>query len=214
MIARDWVKAAQRRYKEWAKIHGEKPPANVRARIGVDIGVDSDPTVVCKRYGDWVAPFAFWKTSNQDESGDKIKDVVGEEDYERLCVDAMGPGSGMSSQLRKKGMGKITAVKVGEKPTMKATLGKDDIIGEFTDIRDQLMWTVREWLRGNPNAMLPDDSLLEAELITPTYSPDGKKIKVMKKDAIRQRLGGRSTDRFDSLMLTFSPETTIALGLV
>ena len=111
-------------------------------------------------------------------------------------------------------MGKISGIKVAEKPTAKVTTLGGDVIGEFTDTRDQLMWMVREWLRDCPDAMLPEDSLLEAELITPTYSPDGKKIKVQKKSEVRIRLGGRSTDRFDALMLTFGESANVLIGMV
>ena len=178
------------------------------------MGVDSYPTVTCIRYGSWVAPFIAWRTSNQDESGDKIKDLVGGLDYERLFVDATGPGEGLPHQLRRKGMGRITAVKVGKSPTAKARTAEGDSLGDFTDIRDQLLWSLREWLRADINSMIPDDALLEAELIAVSWKGDGGKVKCEKKDSIRRKLGGRSTDRMDALSLTRAEGASILIGMV
>jgi hypothetical protein len=69
-------------------------------------------------------------------------------------------------------------------------------------LRDQLWWACREWLRTDPGAMLPPDELLIEELQTPTYEVDRGKIRVMKKDTMREVLK-RSPDRADSLCLTF-----------
>jgi hypothetical protein len=50
--------------------------------------------------------------------------------------------------------------------------------------------------------MLPPDELLLEELQTPTYEVHNGKIRVMKKDTLRELLK-RSTDRADALCLTF-----------
>ncbi len=76
--------------------------------------------------------------------------------------------------------------------------------GEFHRLRDQLWWTVREWLRTDPGAMLPPDESLIEELSIPTYEIKDGKIKIMSKDVMRELLG-RSPDRCDALCLTFSP---------
>jgi hypothetical protein len=50
--------------------------------------------------------------------------------------------------------------------------------------------------------MLPPDEMLCEELQTPTYEIQNGKIRVMKKDTMRELLK-RSSDRADALCLTF-----------
>jgi hypothetical protein len=50
--------------------------------------------------------------------------------------------------------------------------------------------------------MLPPDELLIAELQTPTYVIEKGKIRIMRKDIMREVLR-RSPDRADALCLTF-----------
>jgi len=52
--------------------------------------------------------------------------------------------------------------------------------------------------------MLPPDEMLIEELAIPTYEVTNGKIKVMKKETMRELLK-RSPDRADSLCLTFAP---------
>jgi hypothetical protein len=72
-------------------------------------------------------------------------------------------------------------------------------------MRDQLWWMTREWLRHDRNAMLPPDEKLIEELTTPTYSIASGKIKIMKKDDMKELLH-RSPDRAEALILTFYNE--------
>jgi hypothetical protein len=88
-------------------------------------------------------------------------------------------------------------VKVASSPTERTELG------EFKILRDQLWWACREWLRTDPGAMLPPDEMLIEDLQTPTYEVQNGKIRVMKKDVMRDLLK-RSPDRADALCLTFS----------
>jgi len=76
--------------------------------------------------------------------------------------------------------------------------------GEFGILRDQLWWSVREWLRTDPSAMLPPDPDLADELCAPRYRIKRGKIKVSDKEALRTMLR-RSPDKADALCLTFAP---------
>ena len=110
-------------------------------------------------------------------------------------MDATGVGSGVSPAIQRQGCTAIP-VKVASSPTQKSELG------EFAILRDQLWWACREWLRTDPGAMLPPDELLIAELQTPTYVIEKGKIRIMRKDIMREVLR-RSPDRADALCLTF-----------
>jgi hypothetical protein len=112
-----------------------------------------------------------------------------------LNVDATGVGAGVSPQIERKKI-VANAVKVASKPTEETELG------EFYILRDQLLWSVREFLRTDPGVMLPPDELLIEELQTPTYEVENGKIRIMKKSTIRELIK-RSPDRADSLCLTF-----------
>ena len=75
-------------------------------------------------------------------------------------------------------------------------------MGEFTHLRDQIWWAVREWLRTDLGAMLPPNKNLVEELTIPEYDIKNGKIKVMEKHDMRKQLG-RSPDDADALCLTF-----------
>src|SRR5262245_20077049 len=92
----------------------------------------------------------------------------------------------------------------GVKVQVKPTVAVEE--GEFDRMRDQLWWFTRVWLRHDPNAMLPPDEQLCEELATPTYIVDRGKIKIMRKEEMREKLR-RSPDRAESLILTFFRET-------
>jgi hypothetical protein len=92
-----------------------------------------------------------------------------------------------------------TSVKVACSPTFKTELG------EFSLLRDQLWWQVREWLRTDSGAMLPPDEEFLEELICPTYETDTGKIIVTKQRDIREILG-RSPNKADAFRMTFAGE--------
>jgi hypothetical protein len=111
-------------------------------------------------------------------------------------VDATGVGAGVAPQMSRKGCS-ANAIKVASKPTEATDLG------EFRILRDQIWWAVREWLRTDPGAMLPADEMLLEELLVPDYKVENGKIRVMKKNTMRELLR-RSSDRADALCLTFA----------
>jgi hypothetical protein len=115
-------------------------------------------------------------------------------------VDATGIGAGVAPRMSRLGT-TAESVKVAASPTYTTELG------DFSQLRDQLWWSVREWLRMDTGAMLPPDEELIEELLIPLYSVRGSKIKVSEKSTMREKLG-RSPDRADSLCLTFAGEST------
>ena len=76
-------------------------------------------------------------------------------------------------------------------------------VGDVRILRDQLWWSIREWLRIDTGAMLPPDEYLVEELACPTYEVFNGKIMVMKKPDMREILS-RSPDRAEALMMTFA----------
>jgi hypothetical protein len=205
LISRAWINAAVDRGKTYKALHGDVPPQGVRPLMGLDAAeLGADPNVVCFRYGDWVAPFIAWNGVDSDISATNGLDLYLEHNVEIAYIDATGVGSHIAPNMSRQGRDndvRAVAVKVGEKPT----IGSEVDIGSFYSLRDELWWNLREWLRTNPAAMLPDDPMLIAELATPTYDTFKRnRISVSDKKTMRERLH-RSPDRADALCLTFMP---------
>jgi len=105
-----------------------------------------------------------------------------------------------SERERKEGLKKFY---VNAKKVMVSSAPTEETeMGVFGTMRDQLWWSLREWLRMDSGAMLPPDEELLEELRVPTYEIKNGKVKVMSKDLMRDALG-RSPDRADSLIQTF-----------
>lgn len=196
LISKAWIAQARSRWDAYVLEHGETPPDNSSAIMGQDVGeFGSDANVSCFRYGGFVERLVTWQGVDTISTGDRaILEYKGRKTM-RACVDATGVGAGVAPHMQRAGC-ISTPVGVASKPTQTTEMG------EFTAMRDQLWWSCREWLRTDTGAMLPPDEALVEELQTPTYEVANGKIKIMKKDTMRELLK-RSPDRADALCLTF-----------
>jgi len=196
LISKEWIAAARMRWTAYVAEHGEQPPAYTSGTMGLDVGeFGTDSNVACFRYGGFVPRLLTWNGVDTVTTGDR-----GIQEYKArnvsICnVDATGVGAGVAPHMQRAGCSAYP-VKVASSPTQSTEMG------EFNLLRDQLWWACREWLRTDPGAMLPPDEELAEELATPTYEVTGGKIRVMKKDLIRELLK-RSCDKADALCLTF-----------
>lgn len=198
LISREWTTKARSRWDAYVSEHGETPPSHTTGVMGQDVGeLGGDPSASCFRYGGFVERLITWMGVDPIVTGDRAIAEYKSRNISRANVDATGVGAGVAPHMQREGC-VATPVKVASKPTETTELG------EFKILRDQLWWTCREWLRTDPGAMLPPDEQLIEELCTPTYEVQNGKIRVMKKDTMRELLK-RSPDRADGLCLTFSP---------
>jgi hypothetical protein len=198
LISTAWVARARSRYDAYVSQNGQIPPVGVSAVMGVDVGeFGSDENVSCFRYGGYTEFILMPGGVDTMETGDNATIEFKKRNTSIAHVDATGVGAGVAPHMQRNGCS-ATPVKVASSPTETTELG------EFYILRDQLWWACREWLRTDPGAMLPRDELLIEELQTPTYEVTNGKIRVMKKDFMRELLR-RSPDRADSLCLTFAP---------
>jgi hypothetical protein len=198
LISTAWVARARSRYDAYVSQNGQIPPVGVSAVMGVDVGeFGSDENVSCFRYGGYTEFILMPGGVDTMETGDNATIEYKKRNTSIAHVDATGVGAGVAPHMQRNGCS-ATPVKVASSPTEATELG------EFYILRDQLWWACREWLRTDPGAMLPKDELLIEELQTPTYEVTNGKIRVMKKDFMRELLR-RSPDRADSLCLTFAP---------
>ena len=197
LISREWIAKARARWDVYVSEHGERPPEYTRAVMGLDVGeFGSDANVACFRYGGgYVERLIPWGGVDTVMTGDRAIYEYKARTVSSVNVDATGVGAGVAPHMQRSGC-HAQAVKVASSPTEKTELG------EFKILRDQLWWACREWLRTDLGVMLPPDEMLLEELATPTYEVVNGKIRVMKKDTMRELLK-RSPDRADALCLTF-----------
>ena len=197
LISKDWIARARARWDLYVSEHGEVPPRHTSAVMGLDVGeFGTDANVSCFRYGGYVERLIAWGGIDTLRTGDRAIAEYKGRDVSRANIDATGIGSGVAPHMQRGGCS-AHPVKVASSPTEATELG------EFKILRDQLWWACREWLRTDTGAMLPPDELLIEELQTPTYEVQNGKIRVMKKDTLRELLK-RSPDRADALCLTFA----------
>jgi hypothetical protein len=203
LINEVWINAARKRWDDYVGINGYKAH---QPTLGLDVAeYGKDSNVIIARSNDFVEKPILWNGMDVIKTGDRVFDIYNEKDAERLIIDASGVGAGVAPFVNRKAKDSKTpqnviGVKVAERPQFGYVKTE---IGEFFQLRDQLWWAVREWLRTS-NAMLPPDELLIQELKVVTYIVNNGKIKVMGKDIIRTLLR-RSSDRADALCMTFAP---------
>jgi phage terminase large subunit len=203
LISQVWLDNAVSRWLAYVAQYGETPPKGVTPRVGFDVAdMGKDMNQLCKRYGGWVAPLIGWQGVDADMSAIKAAEylapLAANPANIAVFVDATGVGAGVAPRLTRLKFSKAASVMVASSPTYDTEMGK------FFQLRDQLWWSTREWLRTDTGAMLPPDDELLQELRTPLYSVAEKEIRVTKKDIMKEMLG-RSPDRAESLILTFAP---------
>ena len=181
--------------------HGEIPPTGTLAVMGLDVGeFGTDANVACFRYGGFVSQLIPWTGVDTIVTGNRAAEEYKAGHVSFCNVDATGIGAGVAPHMKTLGC-RANAVKVAASPTEKTELG------QFKNLRSQLWWACREWLRTDTGAMLPpDENLLGGTDHSHLRSDQLGKIEVMRKPTMRELLK-RSPDRADALCLTFySPE--------
>lgn len=199
LISEIWLNDARARWDAYVAKYGEIPPKDVKPLMGLDVAeFGADSNAECFRYGGWVAPIITWGDMDPDATATRAAEDCKVRKAIRANVDGTGVGAGVAPKMTRLGC-KAESIKVASSPTVKVEEG------EFDNLRDQLWWLTREWLRTDPGAMLPPDEILLEELSIPTYQVRNGKLKIMSKDVMKDLLK-RSPDRAESLILTFAPK--------
>lgn len=200
LISGEWLANARTRWDVYVQEHGEVPPEYTPGVMGLDVAeFGSDTNCLATRYGGFVEQIIAWGGVDTLVTADRASEEFRTRNVEVIQVDATGVGAGVAPSLQRNGCA-ASAIMAASRPTARSDLG------EFTQMRDQLWWACREWLRVDPGAMLPPDEMLIEELRTPTYNTDTGKVKVMKTDIIKEKIK-RSPDRASALCLTFAPKS-------
>ncbi len=231
LFADEWIDAARSRYDAYVARYGERPPAAVAGRLGIDPseGGEGDKNAAVKRFGGFVMPPVTQPGANVNEIGAWAAGLMRSRHApcNRAFVDAISYGQGTAHTMRDgytyhpegaarpivvEGVGKraVFDVKVSERPREIDTT--ED--GSFALLRDFLAWQVRKFVEHDPlrgvysAAMLPPDEMLIRTMRVMLWWTNGAGlICTSDKKYLRARLGGASSNAFDALAATFMPET-------
>lgn len=196
LISKEWTQAARLRWDFYVQKMGEVPPKDSRAKTGLDVGVTNDPNKMCFRYGGYVDRFLEWTGVDTYMTGDRASEEYHKRDVMAVAIDGNGVGIGVAPHMRRLGCN-AHGIMVQKSPTERTE------IGEFQILRDQLLWTLRLWLKDDPGAMLPPDDELLEELHVLTYSVVKGKVRVMTNETVKDLLK-RSGNALAALYLTFA----------
>lgn len=198
LISEEWIDAARSRYDLFVAKYGVINPPNTKCRCGLDIADGGqDNSVLTKRFGNFVHPLTAWQKQDVIEVGDLTYADLTNNNIVTSSVNCDGTGVGAGTAPYIQRQYHLPAVKV---MVASASRNKTEL-GEFGILLDELMWTVREWLRTDL-AMLPPDPELIEELLAFKYEVKLGKLKVSSTDDVKELLK-RSPDRARSLMLSF-----------
>jgi hypothetical protein len=198
IIPLSWIEQANERWYEHAKeVVGEVD------RIGVDVARSGkDKTVVATVRGFRVEElhYAFHQDTVKTEK--KVIQVMELHNQAIATIDADGLGAGVYDHV-------MTDIGKERVRPFHASAATDwlDISGElsFLNTRAAAWWKLREMLdpgKGSTLELPPDDQLL-ADLTAPKRKESARgKIQVESKDDVKKRLGGRSTDAADAVIMS------------
>lgn len=141
------------------------------------------------------------------KTADKTNVIMNEERIYDLntFIDANGIGAGVFHRLKQMGRN-VNGVKTGEKPSERTEAEKSMNPIEFSNLRAEINWKMREWIR-HGGALEPHKDWLQLSKLRYREGPTGK-IEIMPKKEMHARglLGmSESTDVPDALALTFGP---------
>lgn len=209
LISAAWIDAAFSRWVQFRTKHGDAPIPGVSPVLGLDVAeMGKDKNCLTIRYGSYVARQILWSGVDTTITESRAAKYYWQYRAQWINVDANGIGAGVAPHLRNDHLVNAFGIKVQASPNENDLTEEMKAIGEFKIIRDQMLWSLREWLRTDPSAMLPRSERLRAQLLSLNYANKKGKIKITDSDTIKEKVG-HSPDELMSLALTFAhqPET-------
>ena len=196
LIKSEWLKRVTER--EWGA------PDFTRNRImGVDVAWQGgDRSAFLIRRGSQIEELQSWRGQDPTQTADIVEGRYRELERQGqapryVCVDTIGIGAGVYSNLRKAGIPAL--------PVDVHTKAPEDGGTKCHLLRDWLWWQARSYFRDN-NPVIQDPSTemrtMIKELAQPSFKYVSGKIKVSSKDDLRKDYGA-SPDLADALVLTF-----------
>lgn len=177
---------------------------------GIDIGGGSDRTVIVERIGSSVGRIESFSDRDPMLTVGKLVNLIEDWDLQRARVDVVGIGWGVAGRLKE------VLRERGSKCVVQYVnfASRSSQPKRFINARAEAWWNGRELSRNRAWSLagLDDDAI--GELTAPRYEivDSSGRLKIEKKDEVRERLG-RSPDIADALLLAFfdgtgNPEAT------
>jgi hypothetical protein len=194
-----WVRAAQARWTTQNQAY-----AGPLSAIGVDVARGGqDDTVLVRRYGTYFAMpdiIPGRETHDGATAAAPVLLALGN-DYQtaQVHIDVIGAGGSVYDILKQVPGAHVTPVNGSNKAPGTDRSGKL----RFTNMRARDWWRMREALdpiHGDGLA-LPPHPRVERELCAPKWEKQKNGIKIEDKDEVKKRLGGKSPDVGDALVL-------------
>ncbi len=201
LISNADVEAANDRWEAYVRLHGEETifsrefiaEHGLEVYLGQDVGeLGADESVCYPRVANFIGWPRIWSGVDTAVTADRCIEQCAVYDPEAVYIDGTGVGAGVWPLVQRAGY-PARRVMVGGQPT------REIEIGQFNRLRDQLYWSVREWLRSG-DAMLPPDKKLKEECVALRYEMKNGVICVTDKAEMRKRIK-RSPDRLDAVAL-------------
>jgi hypothetical protein len=201
-------------------------PLRVPCELGIDVAGSEtgDETVIMERLGGKLGRRWAIQSSDPEQVLQRCEQAIEQANPSRVKVDSIGVGFGIVGGLRRSFPDlDIVAVNVSEAAPGYAADGEPNT-AKFKNLRSYIWWEVGRGLAQDQlvDLSVPDppddasDAEVEAvrvrrdeidelmnELAAPKYTEDNGRIVVERKDEIRKRLDGRSTDNADAMLLAF-----------
>lgn len=177
---------------------------------GIDIGGGSDRTVIVERIGSSVGRIESFSDRDPMLTVGKLVNLIEDWDLQRVRADVVGIGWGVAGRLKE------VLRERGSKCIVQYVnfASRSSQPKRFINARAEAWWNGRELSRNRAWSLagLDDDAI--GELTAPRYEivDSSGRLKIEKKDEVRERLG-RSPDIADALLLAFfdgtgNPEAT------
>jgi hypothetical protein len=175
----------------------------VPVELGVDVGGGGDLTVIRERCGikagrEWTS-----RSDRPEELAPLVVSAINASGASAVKVDSIGIGWGLVGELRNRAKrGEHAAVVVGVNVAEKSTQP-----AKYVNLRAQIWWEIGRQLsasRGWDLSEMGNADQTVAELLEPRWEQDAAgRILIESKDDIRKRIGGRSPDHADALLLAY-----------
>lgn len=162
-------------------------------RLGVDVArFGGDESIIYPRQGLRAFSCVSMRNARSTEIAARVAAAKAKWGSEMEFIDCTGGhGSGVVDSLFTAGLTPIEVNFSGNAIDKR----------RFYNKRTEIHWLLAEWIKRG--GALPQDPMLAAELVAPTYTFRDGRIWLQEKDQIKKALG-RSNDRSDALALTFS----------
>lgn len=210
VIPLSWVRAANKRYKEWEEA-GKPGTGNQPRTVGVDTArMGDDSTVFAFRSASVLTHILKFSKVPTTVTAGKLS--MHSQGYKLIIETDGGLGAAVYDMVREEEFNRAKKYFIGIVPvTVGGKTFYSDRSGElrFADVRSAMWWNMRELLDpdNGHDIALPPDELLTLDLITPEYETlRNGVIKLESKRSIRKKIS-RSTDCGDAVCLAFWEES-------